>query len=274
MSIFWDISEAEYHADREHLSSTALKDFDESIPLYHAKWIEGSFPMPEPTAAMDLGSLVNIRLLEPHKLETDVVIKPNRKKQSNADKEFWKEFEKEHEGKLIVSAEQSATSVAMVESVWQTKTAARLLNKPGKTEQSIRWEFCQDTRIQCKCRFDRILDEQIILELKTTRTRTKEEFFKQAFNLKYYIQVGFYLWGATNIYPSPIHVFITITNEPPHECNCYALDAESIAFAGNRVNDLLNELKWCRENDFWNSRYSKGIEIGSLPRWAFTNNER
>ena len=84
-------SAAEYHADYSRVSNSMLSVFRQSRRRYFQRFVEQSMPAPEPTAAMQLGSLVHTLLLEPDDA-AKLVVAPKVDRRTKAGKEEWQAF--------------------------------------------------------------------------------------------------------------------------------------------------------------------------------------
>lgn len=62
-----DLSNEDYHADTGAFSASALEDFRDSRRLFEARYITKTLPPKAATPAMELGTCVHLRILEPER---------------------------------------------------------------------------------------------------------------------------------------------------------------------------------------------------------------
>jgi len=96
------------------------------------------------------------------------------------------------------------------------------------------------------------------------------EFSIVELNFSYYQQADWYLDGvrALSLSADPAFVFIFQEKTPPYLITPVQLDADALT-AGREVNrEAINLYRACTERGEWPG-YTAGIEVISLPPWAF-----
>ena len=182
----WDVSADEYYSDEMHESNSRLAVFRESIPKYHAMFIEQIIPGKQ-TKGMDFGKAFHLALLEPEMYKEVIAVGPDINKLTN-DYKAWK---KEHADYIILDVKQETTIQKMIQGVTRNKEALKLLKAPGVVEQAIRWQHSK-TGIWLKCKLDYLLETPTIVDIKTCSNSNPEEFARSCGQLDYQCQAAMY----------------------------------------------------------------------------------
>lgn len=229
------------------------------------------------TAALDLGWLFHLAVLEPERFEAETVVPPNVNRKTKVGKATWAQFEAEHADKTLIDADTFAKVKAMAESLMKHETAAEFFStNPGHNEVSILWED-KEHGIRCKARIDRIgtIGEwPIVADLKTARNAARRSFERDIHTYGYYVQAAHYLAGLEALYPVPSgnnfrrFVFFVVENEPPYCCAAYELDDSALDEGRLKRSQYLKTWRQCVESGKWPG-YDSGIDLASLPPWAF-----
>ena len=95
------ISNHDYHFDREYLSSSGLKLANKDKRGFYKKYVKGEGENIS-SSAMDLGSYIHARILEPEVVEKEFAIFTGASRRGKV----WKEFEEENEDKIIITKSQ------------------------------------------------------------------------------------------------------------------------------------------------------------------------
>jgi hypothetical protein len=144
---------------------------------------------------------------------------------------------------------------------------ARNLVLGSTKEVSYFWQD-EETGLLCKCRPDIEREDDVWVDLKTTRDASEKAFAKSVHNFGYYRQGAFYADGsaiATGT-PKTLYVIIAVENTAPYSVAVYELDHEWIDHGRERYREALRRLA-ARKDGAW-----KGypLEITKLykPAWA------
>lgn len=215
----------------------------------------------EPTAAMELGTALHCKLLEPDRFASEYVVAPKLDKRSKE----WKEFAAKHEGKLFISKEVCG----MEESLFGLNSFGCLIHDlETRTEVSAVW-VDESTGITCKARFDLInQDLKTVVELKTTRSASPEGFAAEVFKNAYHIQAAFYRRGLKALgAPCGDFLFFAVENLPPHLCAAYRLIEEVLEVGDAQVTKYLKVYDECSEFEQWPGYSNEILPIG-IPTWG------
>lgn len=189
--IHLDLSNADYHADTEWLSSTRLK---RHLPEFYD---EGAMSQ----AALDFGTLVHSIVLEPDNLDHYITADAEKigvkadgtPAQNPTMTGAWKRFvsDAEADGKIIVAQSDWDRAHAMRDALKSHGEAASLLFGDGESEVSA---FAVDSEgVQHKARFDR-LNPGCAVDLKTTGAKAgADSLTKTVVNFLYDLSAAHYL---------------------------------------------------------------------------------
>lgn len=221
----------------------------------------------EQTQAMRMGTLVHTAVLEPHDL-ANLVIAPKCDRRTAAGKAEWAAFEAESSGREIVSAFEFETVHAISEAVHEHDAASQALGMLAEVETSIFWTD-EITDVECRCRPDGILTNDLIIDVKTTRGADPESFAKSIAQYRYHVQAAYYMDGfesATGRKPRGF-MFIAVETEPPYLVACYVASEAMILRGRDAYQRDLQTYRECIDTDTWPG-LSAIPTIIDLPRWA------
>lgn len=254
-----DISMADYH-NGPGVSSSGIKQLLRS-PLHYAKRAEF-----QQTPALLIGSAAHVRILEPELYPSQYAVWDGPDKRTKAGKDAWAAFQEEHDGKEILTADQSAQVEAMAEAVF-AHPAAKLLTD-GAREQSVYWRD-KDSGVLCKCRPDYLRADGTIIDLKTAISAERDAFQRAAFNFGYHTSGDFYLEGVREVLgvaDAPF-VFLVVEKEPPYAVAVYVLSADQANLGRRQWRRGLEIYAECERTGQWPG-YPTAIEPLGLPAWA------
>ena len=260
---------AAYHAhpaiSKSHLDLVARS------PLhYWARYVDPQRVVPEPTAAMVLGSALHTHVLELDKWDQEYAVAPEGiDRRYREGKAAWAEFAEQSKGKTVLAAADADAVMHMGRAIYAHPAAAMLLSLPGKAEQTFMWTDSA-TGLECKCRPDWMTDDgSIVVDLKTTGDASSKKFRASIADYRYHVQAAWYLHGieqATGVCPEQF-IFIAVENRSaPHAVAVYAADAEMIKIGWHTAERDLEAIAECRKLNRWPG-YNEAIEPISLPPW-------
>lgn len=265
----WDVDAKTYHADSTAISHSALEKFRISPLLYHQLYVAKTLPFDPPTPSMLLGTALHALLLEPEKFGELVAVAPNvdgRTKEGKAAKERFAEISA---GKAIITTEQMATVQGMADGVQRNCMAADLLSAVGRSELSIRWTD-ESTRLECKARFDRVLDCGVAVDVKTTIDPRPPQWSRQAASLGYHKSAAHYLegWRRAGDRSGPLeYLHLLVGSQPPYESAIVCFDAAALDMGRRENVETLLRLAECFERDDWSGPWSGQVNHVGLPKY-------
>lgn len=255
------LSNQDYHSDHEYVSKSWL----DALRKNPAKLQEYLRSGNEQTTAMRVGSMVHTAILEPELFKERYALAPICDKRTKEGKAIYQKFEEENQGKEFCKQDELEMIQGMNRSLLQHSQASNLLYENGRCELSV---FSELNGVKVKCRFDKLTESGIAIDIKTTEDASITEFAKSIYNYRYHVQAAFYRDIAENEdLELKRFIFIAIEKSPPYCVACYELDEDSVTLGMREYQDQLDLYKSCLELDSWPA-YGQEIEKISLPKWA------
>ena len=245
----------EYHT-RPEISKSGLDRIAIS-PLFFK---EGEYTE---SASMSLGTLIHTVILEHHEFNCRYVVGPDADKNTKS----WKNFVNEI-GPGLIPLKPCEYDKAMFirNSVFRHPKAKELLDLAGRSEISVINEL---NGIPVRCRPDRLTDNGICIDLKTTRSVQTRSISKSMHDYRYHVQNAFYfdVLRAEGIDIEGF-VFIFVETSPPYDVNVCMLTDDAIELGRNLYKRDIETYKQCLESDKWPGVSDTVTEI-DLPRYAY-----
>jgi len=274
MTIIYDMPAAQYHA-APGISRSGLNLIAKGPSVYRHVVIEGN-PI-KPSAAMRLGSLVHLAVLEPDRWAwatlsaAALVADMQAKGKGPAYKEYKEalaalEAEAAAAGQEVLTPDEECLIRDIRAAIFSHPLASRMF-QGGQSEVSIAWQD-EITGELCRARLDYIKGNSIV-ELKTIGNVS--EFERTCDRLRYYVQDAFYSagWRAlTGVHPS-FHFAVVSTTRPIQIRTLY-LDPDSKELGRMEYNRDLVTFAQCRKTQDWSDEAR--VERFSVSRWVFNKN--
>ena len=260
------MSNEEYHSKTKYESSSTVRKVLTSPKKYlHDKTAESI-----PTKAMEEGTAVHTFFLENELFKNRYCFKP---KAFNGRTKEGKQWMEEHSHLNILAAEWEENLIHMNHSFLDSP-AKIIYDIKGLTELSY---FSEDLGgIRAKCRPDWISsDGHTVVDLKTTQDASPKGFQKSIANFGYHIQSSFYMRVLQNLdVPVEEFIFIAIEKTAPFCVGVYRADTEMLEEGNKKVDEAINQILWCKENDSYPDYTPNEIETISLPPWMTKKSEQ
>ncbi len=272
-----DLDEDVYHQG-PGFSRGMLMDVRKNPNFFHYKNVRTYEEKSSRT--MDAGSMLHSAMLEPHLLHEkyvadDEIIEKVMKEKPETKKvratALYKEQKKElvDSGKTVICYEDWERMKIQVDNLWSHPVAKNLLNA-GIAESSI-YARDPETGLLCRIRIDRMLNDGILIDLKSSGTGIDEdEWSKKIFNMNYHVQAAFYNAVASWAFGAQFDKFIHICveNTPPYDVAIWKIDFGTLELGEYIFRKELDRLAQCIETDKFPG-YSTRINNISVPHWAF-----
>lgn len=216
----------------------------------------------ESTPAMMLGTISHCAILEPDEFYKRYVVDPKMSKRSNADKEAWKKWQEDNEGRTVITAEQFEKAMGMAESVRNHPKAISLLTG-GKAEQAFFWTD-EKTGELCKCKADYVVGNTIS-DLKTCADASPDGFGRAVANFGYNMQDAWYTRGTE----AERFVFIAVETTAPYIVEVYELNQEAKDHGLDKCDAAVQKLLFHKNFEPFKgyTGYQEVTEL-VLPPWA------
>lgn len=256
--IYDNLDAAQYHADAAVGSST-LKTIAGRTPAHLAA-------VREPTRAMEFGSAFHIAVLEPEKLESQVVRGPEDRR---GNKWTIPKAEAEAAGKILMVSHEYDEVFRMRDAVHADAGVAELLRGKTAMEQSIFW-VDPETGIPCRARADcRNYDLNILIDVKTANDASARGFARDLYSLGYHIQDAHYCAGYRHHHVMvDAFLFIAVEKTFPYLSAVYELDRATRAEGWNVRQEAMQTLLRCRQSGVWPG-YPSGVQRLRIPAYGF-----
>lgn len=274
--IYYDISEADYHADNlcdvPTLSSSMIKILVKQSPLHawYARPRLNRELQPEEKEIFDLGTIAHALMLQG--LSSAVVLKYDNWKLSAArrDRDFVRSV-----GKIPILEKDWHACLAMVtagkKQLAEHKEAADAFTK-GRPEVTIIWK--DDHDVMCRMRADWMHDSLLKIDdyKSTGRSANPDGIERVMDSMGWDIQAAWYLRGLSKVDPrtGPVNRqfrFIAQENAEPYALSVIGIDP-TFEWAGqSKVQQGIDLWAKCLKSGKWPG-YPDRICYPELPKWA------
>lgn len=272
--IFADIPNDVYHAEKSWISSSQIK-VGLGNKHYYKYFVKDGRGKKEETKQLTFGTLCHTLILEPHKFDSEYVVMPEKKldMRKAADKKWREDFDKEHEGKTTVSSDDYEKAITCRDSVMSHPDAKRLLELPGVSESSVYVELDhmlpggEIVKVKVRVRPDRLSPDNCIIDLKTAKNVTKENFERDAFgtwrNSAGELKWGYYSYHydlSAALYIRALEVldqkqlpfhWIVVKNDQPWETAVYTCSRKRFKEGDMKLNHALTTIIMAERSGKW-----------------------
>lgn len=216
------------------LSKHQLDDINISV-LY---WQYRQTQVHSPTKSMLLGSAFHDLILLPEVFSDSWVVEPKVDLRTKVGKELKEAFLSENQGKQSIDTETYSIITSMQVTLQNHQLAKSLLKNTKREVSCLNtenpWRF--------KCRADAIC-EDYILDIKTTSSKSIEEFRREILKYRYHVQGACYL-DHFAMFDKPFFL-IAVQTAAPFDVVVYELSSETIQDGRNQyLADIRKYQEW------------------------------
>lgn len=263
--IYYDIPNEAYHAG-PGVSKSQLDDIAVCPAFY--QWRKSAPVDTEKTKALDMGTALHCRLLEPDEFKKRFIIAPEFNRRTTAGKEEEKAFLEscENSGKTVMTSEEGRKLELMYGSVMAHPGCRALLEAEGKTESSIYWKDTETGEL-CRIRPDKFLtNSPLILDVKKVADMSR--FARHVEEFRYHVQAAMYCegWKAYSG-ETPRFAFLAVSESidcGKYPVHLYILEDEHHDIGYSLFRRDLNTYHECKSSNKW----GWGFEVIERPYWA------
>ncbi|EKM8000796.1 PD-(D/E)XK nuclease-like domain-containing protein [Salmonella enterica] len=263
--IYYDIPNEAYHAG-PGVSKSQLDDIAVCPAFY--QWRKAAPVDTEKTKALDMGTALHCRLLEPDEFKNRFIIAPEFNRRTTAGKEEEKAFLENcaNSGKTVMTAEDGRKLELMYGSVMAHPGCRALLEAEGKTESSIYWTDTETGEL-CRIRPDKFLtNSPLILDVKKVTDMSR--FARHVEEFRYHVQAAMYCegWKAYSG-ETPRFAFLAVSESidcGKYPVHLYILEDEHHDIGYSFFRRDLNTYHECKSSNKW----GWGFEVIERPYWA------
>lgn len=270
------IPNSAYHADRARASKSWLDKI--ATTPYHLRSYLDTPPEAVPAPALVMGSAVDCLIFEPESFEKEFLVMPEelnlRTKDGRAKRDELVEQAKT-ESKTVISFADKLTALETAAAVRKNPVMADFLSAEDGVAQPV---FAWDdpvTGIKCKCKADwYIPSEGIVVDLKTARSASPNDFSRSVANFRYHVQDAFYSDGIRACGMSADRFVFAVIEKPndklivdPRLMAFYELEQDDKEAGRSAYASDLAALNFCIINNDWPG-YTDEVLTITRPAWA------
>lgn len=225
------------------------------------------------TKSMQLGTAIHVAILEPEVFERDYMLLRDVKDRRSA---AYKAAVEVHGPDNVLTASDADLVIGMQESVRSDARAMEWLSKIEHAELSL-FTTCPTTGAKVRCRYDAITSDGYIIDLKSTRDASPDEFAKSIYNFRYHVQDALYSdayqWHTGKEIKG--FIFLAVENTLPHSVMVYQLDDISKEIGRSEYKKNLATYMHSAITGDWHGyqRNDSGVDLIALPEWAIMRHE-
>ena len=260
--LFYDMPEGDYRSAQAIAGSDAKHILPPKTPSHYAAHMAGELKR-EPSKAMLLGTMAHLAVLEPSKLDTAFVEKPEG---IDLRTKLGKEW-RESVGTMPVLDQDEARAVRGIRDSIAANKAARELLAETRTEVSVFGE--SHSGLWIKGRID-ALKPGTIVDVKTTSAGADANAFaRQSFALNYHVSAAWYWYLATlNEMPPKGFYWVAVEVQPPYAVAVYEIHKDALQLGYRMMQDALALIARCEDEGRWPA-YGDEVQTLNLPLWAY-----
>lgn len=209
-----NISNEEYHSDKEFLSSSAFKMLHKDPSEFYKRYILGEREVATNQSALDFGTCAHLALLEPHLFDSSIAEFTGPIKRGKV----FDIFKSDNPGKIILSSNEIQKLNALKEAFLSHPHASILNN--CEFEHTLCGIY---SSIPVKVRADAInIAGGYIADVKTTGYAGDLDTFKTTVEGLYYdLSAALYCHVAEQIYGRPFDFYFIVLSKNDMSCNIY-----------------------------------------------------
>jgi hypothetical protein len=263
--VYYDIPDADYHAIKA-MSASQLRRLNKS-PLHFRN-------IPEETEPQRFGTLAHLAVLEPHRLDSYVVI-PETRHNGKDDIKFvrsgkhWEEFQAANASAAgFVTVKEMADAKRISESVNANPSVRAILQ--GNHEVMLLWN--DPLFGPSKARID-VLGSGFATDLKTAAEVSPWGFDRACRRYGYHIQAAWYLRGMEACDVGDKHTlfkFAAVESKSPFDCAAYRCDAIFIKEGLDTIHGCGVILGECEASGVWPGAWPEE----QILTWTYFDDER
>lgn len=268
--IYTDLSNRDYHADKESLSRTSIKDFYRNPRYYWSMHLNPARPERTATRDMILGSAFHTLVLEPWKFIEEYAVEPKKVFLKDVGREAYDDYknqceEIENTSMIILTEEEYLNLLHMKLSIDKSPKVVELI-RSGEIEKSFFWKD-ESSGLIVKARPD-ILHDNMIVDLKTIRDASVNSYQRDMVDGWYHVQGAMVRDAVRTLEGRDINTVINICVEKkyPYCIGVYIIDEAALDHGEELYKEVLLNMKSCiidKEFEDFKPR------IVGLPKWAF-----
>jgi hypothetical protein len=215
------------------------------------------------TRDMFKGTAAHIAILEPERFALEYGVFTGKRRSGKE----WEAFKAANAGKATIKADDLLEAMAMRDAVRADALGSAYLSN-GRHEVTIVW-IDGETGLKMKGRVDWLRNDNVLVDVKTTRDATPFFFARDVARLQYHVQSALYLDGIETLTgQSARFVAVAIEKAPPYDVVTFDMPEPVLGVGRDEYRRLLKLLIQCRQDKSWPG-IGNGFEVAlTLPPWA------
>ena len=269
-------SNEDYHADRDWLSASLIKDFLDSPPYFHRRHILRTEASPS-SESLSRGTLVHAVLemgweqaAERIKVIPADYLTASGAMSAGKEAKAWLA----EQGSSLLVTPQDADFLTEVQAQCELNRAvAKLLAVIQHKEVSIRWQRPDGTKL--KCRPDAITNVGRVVDYKTTKFKNPaKDFHRACVDYQYGLQSALYQEGsaAAGFSGEPL-IFVIISTVSPYTVIAKTLPNRFISVGEARLDRAIADISARTSFGDWTPDGYGSCDELYMPEWCFKDNQ-
>jgi exodeoxyribonuclease VIII len=265
--LFYDMPEGDYRSAQAIAGSDAKHILPPKTPAHYAAHMAGETRR-EPSKAMMLGTMAHLAVLEPQKLDTAFVERPQG---IDLRTKLGKEW-RESVGAMPVLDQDEAQAVRGIRDSIAANKAARDLLAETQSEVALFAEHRSGLWIKGRVDALKVVNDMecVICDVKTTSAGADyNTFSRQAASLNYHVSAAWYchLAGLNGLPPARFY-WIAVETSAPFAVAVYEIHPDALDLGVGMMNDALGLIAQCEDDGVWPG-YAPGVQCLNLPSWVY-----
>ena len=267
-----DISNDDYHADREFVSSSALKLILRDPKEYFKVYVKNEKDNGISKSAFDFGTYVHALILEPDTVEDEFAIFDGKTRRGKV----YEEFVADNGGKIIITTSQANKAKDMVDQLKANKKINNILDlKEGSVEQTLCVEL-DGVKIKVRTDYNNqtaaIIGEHVIpfgliVDVKTTSDPIdKFSIGKTIARYDYDLSAALYIDVLQEQLGTEQTFIFCFLSKITNEVELYQASDDMIENGRRKYKAAIKQLKEARRTGIYYSE--DAIPTVNLPYWA------
>jgi len=265
--LFYDMPEGDYRSAQAIAGSDAKHILPPKTPSHYAAHMAGETKR-EPSKSMTLGVVSHVAVLEPKKLDTAFVEKPEG---IDFRTKAGKEWRESNGSTPILDADEARAVRGIRDSIAANKAAKELL---AETQSEVALFAEHRSGLWIKGRVDalKVVDDMqcVICDVKTTSAGADyNTFSRQAASLNYHVSAAWYchLAGLNGLPPCRFY-WIAVETSAPFAVAVYEIHPDALDLGVGLMNDALGLIAQCEDDGVWPG-YAPEVQCLNLPSWVY-----
>jgi exodeoxyribonuclease VIII len=265
--LFYDMPEGDYRSAQAIAGSDAKHILPPKTPAHYAAHMAGETKR-EPSKAMLLGTMAHVAVLEPSKLDTAFVERPEG---IDLRTKLGKEW-RESVGSMPVLDQDEARAVRGIRDSIAANKAAKDLLAETQSEVALFAEHRSGLWIKGRVDALKVVDdmESVIVDVKTTSAGADyNTFSRQAASLNYHVSAAWYchLAGLNGLPPARFY-WVAVEVAPPYAVAVYEIAPDALELGASLMSDALGLIAQCEDDGVWPG-YAPEVRCLNLPSWVY-----